>query len=121
MGWFVLLLLVIAVCAGAGIAIWRGRQIGELAQRGVPVTGVVVQKIRSGKAGAAGDRGRRLAFTYTGPDGRTYRRATSVTSSQWAEHEEGGAIDLFCLPDDPGVSAPAWLVQHARDALAKRV
>jgi hypothetical protein len=118
MGWLLLILLVIAVCAG--IAIWRGRQLGELARRGVPVTGVVVRKFRSGKPGAAGDRGRRLAFTYTGPDGRTYRRAASVTTSRWAEHEEGGAIDLFCLPDAPGVSAPAWLVQHARDELAKR-
>jgi hypothetical protein len=120
MGWFILLLLLIAVCAVAGMAIWRGRQLGDLARRGVPVTGVVVRKFRSGKAGGAGDRGRRLAFTYTGPDGRPYRRATSVTTSKWAEHEEGGAIDLFCLPDAPGVSAPAWLVQPARDALAKR-
>jgi hypothetical protein len=118
MSWFMLILLVVAVIAG--IAIWRGRQIGELARRGVPVTGVVERKFRSGTAKAAGDRGRRLAFAYTGPDGRTYRRATSVTTSRWAEHEEGGAIELFCLPDAPGVSAPAWLVQHARDALAKR-
>jgi hypothetical protein len=118
MGWFLLILLFIAVFVG--IAIWRGRQIGELARKGVPVTGVVVDKFRSGNAGAAGNRGRRLAFTYTGPDGRSYRRATSVTASQWAEYEEGGSIELFCLPDNPGVSAPAWLVQQARDALAKR-
>jgi hypothetical protein len=118
MGWLWLILLFIAV--GAGVAIWRGRQIGELARRGVPVTGVVVKKFRSGKAGSAGDRGRRLAFTYTGPDGQSYRRATSVTTSKWSEHEEGGAIELVCLPDAPGTSAPAWLVQQARDALAKR-
>jgi hypothetical protein len=120
MGWFFLILILLAVCAGVGIAIWRGRQLGELARTGVPVTGVVVRKFRSGKAGGAGDRGRRLAFTYTGPDGRSYRRATSVTVSKWAEHEEGGAIELFCLPDAPAVSAPAWLVQPARDALANR-
>jgi hypothetical protein len=118
MVWLSLILLFVAVIAG--IAIWRGRQIGELARRGVPVTGVVVRKFRSGNAAAAGDRGRRLAFTYTGPDGRSYRRAMSLTSSQWARYEEGGAIELFCLPDAPGVSAPAALVQQARDALAKR-
>lgn len=118
MVWLSLTLLFIAVVAGT--AIWRGRQLGDLVRRGVPVTGVVERKFRSGKAAAAGDRGRRLAFTYTGPDGNTYRRATSVTTSKWAEHEEGGAIELICLPDAPGVSAPAWLVQHARDALAKR-
>ena len=118
MTWLWLLLLFVAVFGG--LALWRGRQIGELARKGVPVTGVVVRKFRSGKPGAAGERGRRLAFTYTGPDGRTYRRATSVTTSQWGEHEEGGPIELFCLPDSPGVSAPAWLVNQAREALAKR-
>jgi hypothetical protein len=118
MVWFLGILLIVAVFAG--IAIWRGRQIGELARRGVPVTGVVERKFRSGRAAAAGDRGRRIAFTYTGPDGQTYRRAASIATSQWSQHEEGGAIELFCLPDAPGVSTPAWIVLHAREALAKR-
>ena len=118
MSWFALILLFVVVYAG--IAIWRGRQVGELARRGVPVTGQVVRKFRSGFAGAAGSRGRRLAFTYTVPDGRPYRRAASVTASQWAAYEEGGPIELFCLPEEPGVSAPASIVQLAREALAKR-
>jgi hypothetical protein len=118
MSWLIPIVLFVGLYAG--IAIWRGRQFGELARRGVPVAGVVVRKFRSGIAGAAGSRGRRLAFSYTGPDGVTYRRAASVPTSKWREYEEGSAIELYCLPDNPGVSAPAWLVQLARDALAKR-
>jgi L-ascorbate metabolism protein UlaG (beta-lactamase superfamily) len=117
---FWLLLILLFIAAAAGIAISRGRQMGELARRGVPITGVVVQKFRSGKAGGATSRGRRLSFEYKGPDGRTYHRAASVTSSEWEAHEEGGGIELVCLPDNPGISAPAWLVQQAREALAKR-
>ena len=118
MTWLFPLLLFVA--AFGGIAIWRGRQFGELARRGIPVTGRVVRKFRSGVAGGAGSRGRRIAFTYTGPDGQSYRRAATVSIGKWAEFEEGSAIDLVCLPDDPGVSAPSWLVELAREALAKR-
>ena len=116
MVWFGLILLFIAV----GVVIWRGRQVGELARKGVPVTGVVVDRFRTGKAGSGNSRGKRIAFTYTGPDGREYRRAASLTSSEWAKYEDGAAIDLICLPDNPGVSAPASIVEHAREALAKR-
>lgn len=118
MSWLVPVLLMVAVLAG--VAVWRGRQFGELARRGVPVTGTIVGKFRSGGPGTVGRRGRRLAFTYTGPDGATYRRAATVGTDQWASYEEGSPIELVCLPDDPGVSAPAWLVQRAREALAKR-
>lgn len=118
MTWILAVLLILA--AAVGIVIWRGRQFGELARRGVPVTGVVVRKFRSGNAGGPTTRGRRLAFSYTGPDGQAYRRAASVSSGKWAEYEEGSPIELICLPDKPGVSAPAWLVVLAREALAKR-
>ena len=77
-------------------------------------------KIKAGSTEMSGSRSRRLAFTYTGPDGREYRRAASVSIGKWAEYEEGSAIALICLPDDPGVSAPAWLVDLAREALAKK-
>lgn len=118
MSWFIPLLVIIA--AFAGFLIWRGRQFGELARRGVPVSGRIVRKFRSGNADTAGSRGRRLAFVYTGPDGREYRRAASVSIGKWAEYEEGSEIALICLPDNPGVSAPAWLVEAAREALVKR-
>lgn len=118
MAWLLPILLIPS--AFIGIAIWRGRQFGELARRGIPVAGRIVRKFRSGSVDTVGSRGRRLAFAYTGPDGREYRRAASVTIGKWSEYEEGDAIDLICLPDRPGVSAPAWLVSAAREALAKR-
>ena len=116
MTWIVPVLLLVAAFVGFGV--WRGRQFGELARRGMPVTGRIVHKFRAGSAEMSGSR--RPAFTYTGPDGREYRRAASVSIGKWAEYEEGSAIALICLPDDPGVSAPAWLVDLAREALAKK-
>lgn len=115
-----LILLFAVVCAAAIVAVilWRGRQIGQLAREGTRVTGTVVRKFRSG-SGRAGSRGRRIAFTYRGTDGQEYRRAASITLSKWAALAEGDPIELVILPSDPGVSAPDWLVDAAREALIK--
>lgn len=116
MSWAVVFLVVLAV---AGVALWRGQQLRQLVARGVPVTGRVERKLRTGKARGMSKR-KRVVFVYTGPDGREYRRAATVTTSAWERYAEGGPIALVCLPDDPGVSAEATLVDSARAALNKR-
>jgi hypothetical protein len=114
----ILLFALGALVMVATVILWRGRQIGQLAREGVKVTGTVVRKFRSG-SGRAGSRGRRIAFTYRGPDGSEYRRAASITLGKWVELEEGHPIALIVLPSNPGISAPAWLVDAAREALQK--
>ncbi len=109
--------LLVFIAAGIGIAWWRGRQFKMLAERGVAVTGTVVRRFQSGKAGGP-ERTKRITFNYTGPDGRQYQRSASLTRGHWEQYEEGGPIQLICLPDDPGVSAEARMVALARDALA---
>jgi hypothetical protein len=97
----------------------RGREMRELAERGVAVTGTVVRRFQSGKAGGP-ERTKRITFRYRGPDGRDYERSASMTRGRWEGHSEGAPIELYCLPHDPGVSAEKWLVEQARDALAKK-
>lgn len=115
----IIFLFVLIVAATIGAFAWRGFQFRALAERGIPVTGTVLRKFRIGKSGSGGA-GRRIAFSYPAPDGRIYRRAASVGRDPWSELEEGGPIDLVMLPDKPGVSAPLWLVDEARKALARR-
>lgn len=114
----ILLFALGAVVMVFAVILWRGRQLGQLAREGVKVTGTVVRKFRTG-SGRAGSRGRRIAFTYRGLDGREYRRAASIPLSKWAELEEGYPIELMMVPSNPGVSAPAWLVDAARETLDK--
>lgn len=119
MGWIVLLFLLgLAAFVGAAVvvAVSRGRHMRMLVERGVPVTGTVVRRFATGRAGKT-ERTKRIAFTYRGPDGREYRRAASMTRARWDQYEEGAPIELICLPDDPGVSAEAWLVEKAREAM----
>lgn len=117
MAGFVLFAL-IALSIVIGLIVWRGRQIGALAREGVEVTATVVRKFRT-HAGGPGSRGHRIAFTYRGPDGQEYRRAATVTRSQWLAVEEGHPLPIVVLPAKPGISAPADVVGHAREALRK--
>jgi len=111
--------VILIAAAIVAALVWRGTQFGELARHGLPVTGKVVKKFRTGP-GKAGSMGRRIAFTYIGADGVEHRRAATVPASKWVELEEGGPIELVYLLGKPGVSAPAWLVENARKALSKR-
>lgn len=115
----ILLILVAVVAVVAWILVSRGKQIGELARRGVPATATVTRRFRTG-AGNAGSMGKRLGFTYTGPDGQSYERFATVTSSRYSGVQEGDPFPIYLLPDAPGTSAPAWIVDAARDALAKK-
>ncbi|MCU0759175.1 MAG: hypothetical protein MUF07_08280 [Steroidobacteraceae bacterium] len=110
---FVFLPVVLAI----GLAVWRGLQVRALAERGVPVQGTVVKKLTLGAGFMAT---RRIAFEYVGPDGRTYHRAASVSPGRFERHVEGAPLSLYCLPDAPGTSAEAWMVEAARDAMAKQ-
>jgi len=113
-----ILFVVIALALVIGMIVWRGRQFGALARDGVEVTATVVSKFRT-NPGGPGSRGHRIAFTYRGPDGQEYRRAASITRSQWLALEEGHPLPVILLPSKPGISAPAWLVEEARAALRK--
>lgn len=117
MGGFILF-VVIALVMVIGMIAWRGSQIGALARNGVDATATVVRKFRPG-VGGPGSRGHRIAFTYRGPDGQEYRRAATVTRSQWLALEEGHPLPIVLLPAKPGISAPADVVDHAREALRK--
>jgi hypothetical protein len=119
--WAIVILLVPAALVGiaVAVAISRGRQLRALAERGVPVTGTIVRRLQTGREGGI-SRTKRITFSYRGPDGREYQRSASVPRGQWHQHEQGASIALVCLPDDPGVSAEARLVDAARDAMTRK-
>jgi hypothetical protein len=112
--------LVVAVLMLAGVVAamvvfgrHRGKQIAALAERGVPATATISR--RMGRSN-----GKRIGFIYAGPDGREYERFASVTRGRYGDLAEGDTLPIVLLPEEPGTSAPAWLVDAAREALAKR-
>jgi hypothetical protein len=104
---------VVIVAAMVVVGRRRGKQIAALAERGIPATATVSRRL--GRTNM-----KRIGFTYTGPDGRRYERFASVTRGRFSDLAEGDPLPIVLLADDPGTSAPAWLVDAAREALAKR-
>jgi hypothetical protein len=119
MVWLLLVVACATLAVGAPV-VWRGLQMRQLALRGVRVTGKFVRRLATGKPGGI-SRSRRLVFSYTGPDGREYRSATSVTAAVWERYRDGDSIDIVCLPDRPAVCAQASMVEAARVAVGPRV
>jgi hypothetical protein len=114
----VLLLIVLFIAGAVGVVLWRGRQIGALARRGVETKARVTRRFKTGRAGQR--RNRRLGFVYTGPDGKEYTRYETVTPGKFDEYREGDEITIVYLPENPGVSASKWLVDPARELLARK-
>jgi hypothetical protein len=110
------LAIVAFVGVWAAIVIHRGRQFAALAERGVPATATVSRRFTTGRR----QRGKRIGFTYAGPDGREYERFATIGTERYEALAVGDALPIVLLPDAPGTSAPGWLVQSAREALAKR-
>ncbi len=114
-----LLIVAALIATAAFLIVRRGRAFAALAAQGIPAQATVTRRFRT-NAGGAGSMGRRIGFSYRGPDGQTYERFASLPIGRYAELAEGDVINIVLLPDDPGTSAPAWLVESARAALAKR-
>lgn len=106
---FVLMLLAL----GAALAS-RGGQLRRLLTDGVATTGEVVGRVDFGR------RGRYLRYAYHDASGRRHEHRALVSESVWEAHPEGTAIPVVYAASRPSVSAPRWLVEQARAALARR-
>lgn len=95
----------------------RGFQFARLARDGRPVTGLVTQKPEYPGAIGSKRNSRRIAYEYQDAWGRTHSHTSIVSATFWNQHEVGGPIELVYSESRPEISAPAALVEHARDRL----
>ena len=107
------ILIAIMAVAWAVVVIRRGRQFAALAARGVPATATVTRRFTTGRR----QRGKRIGFAYTGPDGRPYERFATIATARYEALDVGDELPIVLLPDAPGTSAPAWLVESAREGM----
>lgn len=108
----VLVLLVLAICAGLlSMASRWGRQDLELQQFGVEVSGTVTEK-RSVQR--RGQQSTHIRYEYVDQFGKRHRsRRTFVTSEAWDIHVEGGPIAIIYSRRRPDISLPKYLVELA--------
>ncbi len=110
-----LLLFILAAGALIGLSLWNGyaraRQVHELVQHGLPVTGTITRRWKR--------RGKRrrpfVAYEYS-VSGRSYRHSMALGQDEYEGFAEGQPIALRYLPDKPHISATEKIVGQSRQA-----
>lgn len=117
---WVVLLFPLAVVGGL---IWRvirrGYQMKSLAERGLPVTGEVVKKLRFRGSSTRGNN-RFMRYRFRAGDGQYYSHKIAIGIDDYNKLEPGDPIELVYLPDDPKVSARIEMVEMVRETMEKR-
>jgi len=113
-------LIVIAIIA---LVIWlvvtRGLQLKQLVEDGVDIDGKVVRQFKLNPKGGSQSTNHYLRYSYRDSAGREHEYKSNVSRDYWVAHPEGSAIAITYSKSRPGISAPRYLVEQAREALAK--
>lgn len=97
----------------------RGAQLKLLVGDGVDATGTVVrQRRRNPKSHQSTNH--YLRYEYTDASGARHEGSLKAAREFWADHPEGATIEIVYSRSKPSVSAARFLVEQAREALAKR-
>lgn len=89
----------------------RGLQVRALSERGIAARAQVASKWR---VRISADR-RAWALRYRFEAGGTeFSARTLDVRDSFTQPEPGDAFDVYYLPENPGLSAPAWLIEEAR-------
>lgn len=118
--------LIFALIAAAIIAIilWlvltRGLQLKQLVEDGVDIDGTVVRQFKLNPKGGSQSTNYFLRYRYRDSAGQEHEYKSNVNRDYWVAHPEGSAIAITCSKSKPNISAPRYLVEQAREALAKK-
>lgn len=94
--------------------IGRGRQVQALSQRGIAAQAEVVRKWR--KLVGSGRRETALIYRFAA-QGEEFAAETLEARNAFTHLEPGDTLEIYYLPENPAVSAPAWLVDEARSVV----
>jgi hypothetical protein len=113
---FVIICLLGLVLIGLAIrkTIGRGKQVQALSQRGIATQAKVVRKWR--KLVGSGRRETALVYRFA-VQGKEFAAETLEARNAFTHLEPGDILEIYYLPENPSVSAPAWLVDEVRSAV----
>lgn len=114
------LVLIGTFALAAWLVITRGRQIKQLLKDGIDIDGRVVRQFKRNPKKASLSTDYFLAYSYRDANGAEHEYKSNVDRDYWEAHPEGSAIAIAYSRSRPEISAPRFLVDHARSALAKK-
>lgn len=116
--------ITLAVIGIIALVIWlvitRGLQMKQLLDDGIDIDGKVVRQFKHNPKTGSLSTDHFLRYSYRDSAGREHEYKSSVNRDFWAAHPEGSAIAITYSKSKPEISAPRFLVDAARDAMAKK-
>lgn len=102
------------------LVLTRGLQLKQLVEDGVDTDGEVVRQFKLNPKGGSQSTNYFLRYRYLDSTGLEHQYKSNVNRDYWAAHPEGSAIAITYSKSKPQISAPRFLVDQAREALAKK-
>ncbi|MCB0309856.1 MAG: hypothetical protein KDD42_01395 [Bdellovibrionales bacterium] len=122
LSWRVMLSILFVVIFLFGImlavALKRGLEMRELAERGVSGKGIVLKKFKT-RGQKGGISSNWIKYQYQSSRGQTFQNKVSVLSEFFENHSEGDEVDLVYLNNKPKISALKYMVDLSKAALDK--
>lgn len=116
--------ITLVLIAIAALVIWlvitRGLQMKQLLEDGIDIDGRVVRQFKHNPKTGSLSTNHFLRYSYSDRNGIEHEYKSSVNRDFWAAHPEGSAIAITYSKSKPEISAPRFLVDAAREAMAKK-
>jgi hypothetical protein len=103
-----------------GLVVSRGLQMKQLLDDGIDIDGKVVSQFKHNPKTGSLSTDYFLRYSYRDNAGREYEYKSNVNRDFWAAHPEGSTIAITYSKSKPAISAPRFLVDVAREAMAKK-
>jgi hypothetical protein len=120
MGTTIILVLIAIAALAVWLVITRGLQLKQLVEDGIDTEGKVIRQFKRNPKKASLSTDFYLRYAYRDRNGIEHEYKSNVNRDFWAAHPEGSAIAITYSKSRPGVSAPRFLVDAAREAMAKK-
>jgi hypothetical protein len=102
------------------LVITRGLQLKQLVEDGIDGSGTIVRQFKHNPKSGSQSTNYFLRYRYRDRNGIEHEYKSNVNRDYWAAHPEGSTIEITYSKSKPQVSAPRFLVEQAREAMAKK-
>lgn len=120
MGIAVTLIVVAIIALVIWLVITRGLQLKQLLEDGIDTDGKVIRQFKRNPKKASLSTDFFLRYSYRDRNGIEHEYKSNVNRDFWVAHPEGSAIAITYSKSKPEISAPRFLLDAAREAMAKK-
>jgi len=120
MGIAIALILIAIIALVIWLVITRGLQLKQLLEDGIDTEGKVLRQFKHNPKTGSLSTDHFLRYSYRDRNGIEHEYKSRVNRDFWAAHPEGSTIAITYSKSKAEISAPRFLVDAARETMAKR-